>query len=116
MSRKKQDVSKEEVKMIKRVFGKDFNSSEGALTLPATEVCDTGASEGYHSKTHDDGWTIEGEIQEDYYLWVNEFKATHPKLGKVWGNFEDTVFATSKEAYDDFYSKHKPEEWDYGDI
>ena len=102
--------------MITRTFGKDFNSDGGALTLNVSEVTDTDAESGTHTRVHDDGWVITGEIHEDYYVWVNDFVAIHPKLGKVWGDFEHEVYATSKAAYDDFYVKHPPEAWDYGDI
>ncbi len=102
--------------MITRKFGKHFNSSGGALTLNVSEVTDGGEESGTHTKTHDDGWTITGKIHEDYFIWVNEFEAVHPTLGKVWGDFEKKVLATSKKAYDDFHANHKPEAWDYGDI
>ncbi len=62
------------------------------------------------------GWTIDGAIIEDYYEWVNEFEATHPDFGRVWGDYEDVVYADSKEAFDDFYQKHPPDQWDYWDI
>jgi len=66
--------------------------------------------------THDSGWTISGEIKEDYYEWVNEFEANHPVYGKVWGNFESTVYATTESAYQHFIENHPPKEWDYADI
>ena len=88
-----------------REFGKHFFSSGGALTLTPEEI-----------GKHKDGWTITGEIKEDYFEWVNEFEATHPKLGRVYGNFEDKVYATSLKAFNDFYEKHTPSAWDYGDI
>jgi hypothetical protein len=66
--------------------------------------------------THSDGWTIIGEIREDYFTWVNEFLAHHPIHGFVWGDFEDSVFADSKDGFDDFVKNHPPKEWDYGDI
>ena len=66
--------------------------------------------------TNESGWTITGEVHEDYYTWVNEFLATHPDLGIVSGNFESDVYATSKTAYDDFIKHHPPEQWDYHDI
>jgi len=66
--------------------------------------------------THEDGWTIEGQIHDDYYKWVNYFEASHPTHGRVWGDFERTVFATSKEAYNHFIEHHFPESWDYWDI
>lgn len=64
---------------------------------------------------HPDGWTIEGEVHEDYYEWVNDFSATKGDW-KVWGNFEKTVYASSQEAYDDFVTNHSPIDWDYWDI
>lgn len=69
-----------------------------------------------HIGSHPDGWTIEGEIHEDYYEWVNEFKASHPTYGLVWGDFESFVFASSEEAYQHFYQNHPPSSWDYWDI
>ena len=89
--------------MITRKFTRDFNSQ--ARTLRKEDI-----------GTHADGWTIEGEIHEDYYEWVNDFKARHPTLGRVWGNFESEVKATSRAAYDDFIKHHSPQEWDYYDI
>ena len=63
------------------------------------------------------GWIITGEIYEDYYRWVNDFVAT--KIGtNMWvkGNFETTVTASSKKAYDEFVSLFPPDDWDYWDI
>jgi hypothetical protein len=65
---------------------------------------------------NDSGWTIEGEIQQDYFSWVNKFKASHPVHGTVEGDFEDEIQATSREAYDHFVQYHQPELWDYLDI
>lgn len=91
--------------MITRKFGKDFDSLGGALTL---STCYFGKNKS--------GWEIKGEIHQDYYEWINDFTATHPKYGKVWGNFESEVKATSKAAFDHFYKHHAPTAWDYGDI
>jgi len=102
--------------VITKKFGVDFTSSGGALTLEAAEVSDDDPTSGEHTKTHEDGWKITGEVFEDYYTWVNYFSAEHPTLGKVWGDFEDEVFADSEEAFADFYSKHEPSAWDYGEI
>jgi hypothetical protein len=66
--------------------------------------------------THKSGWVIEGQIHEDYYTWVNMFKATHPTYGRVIGDFEKEVFADSKEGYDNFCKHHPVENWDYWDI
>lgn len=64
---------------------------------------------------HENGWIIEGEIQEDYYEWVNDFTA---KKGKMWvkGNFEVEVTASSESAYKEFIKEFPYEEWDYYDI
>lgn len=62
------------------------------------------------------GWTIDAFIHEDYYTWVKEFQAFHPKHGKVKGDFESVVLASSKKAYDQFIKDHPYHEWDYGDI
>lgn len=104
--------------MITKKFGIDFNSDGGALTLNPSEVSENGYTKDkdIQKKTHTDGWTIQGEVHEDYYEWVNDFKATHPIYGKVWGNFEDEVFADSEEGYNHFYTNHEPQAWDYMDI
>lgn len=84
--------------------------------MSASEVTDSGAEDGTHTKTHADGWTITGEIHEDYYVWVNDFRATHPELGTVEGNFEHEVKASSEEAFAHFWKHHEPVAWDYHDI
>ena len=71
---------------------------------------------GEYQFTHKDGWTIKGSIIKDWYFWVNDFEAKHPILGWVQGNFETCVEARSRKAYEDFVSKHPPNEWDYSDI
>ena len=78
-----------------------------AYTLPA----ETGLFE--------DGWTINAEIQEDYYKWINDFEAVKYDGDKVYtvkGNFENEVICSSLEALEDFLTNHMPEEWDYWDI
>lgn len=103
--------------MITKKYGKDFSSEGGALTLDTQEVTDVeGTEAGVHTRHHDDGWVITGRVHEDYYTWVNSFAAYHYTLGWVCGDFEEEVYASSEEAFNDFYSKHKPEAWDYGDI
>jgi hypothetical protein len=80
--------------------------------------------EGHDARTLDpsfigkneSGWTISGEIHEDYYEWINEFEANHELYGKVWGDFEKTVYADSEEGYLDFCKNHPVSEWDYWDI
>ena len=68
---------------------------------------------GFHENS---GWTVEGQIVEDYYEWVNEFEATHPVYGKIKGDFETEVTADSQEGLDHFLTNHPFQEWDYWDI
>lgn len=100
--------------VVKR-FGVDFTSDGGALTLDPSQI-GAQSDTGFWSRTHPDGWTIEGESHEDYFTWVNAFVARHPTLGTVWGDFEGRVYATSEEGFADFYGKHPPTAWDYQDI
>ena len=83
----------------------EVNANYGANTLDTAWIGDNAS-----------GWAIEGEIQHDYYEWVNEFKAQHIVHGKVWGDFEKTVYADTEEGFADFIKHHPPESWDYGDI
>lgn len=62
------------------------------------------------------GWTIVGEVHEDYYVWVNYFEARHPTFGWVKGDYEDEVKAKSKKALEHFMEHHPANEWDYADI
>lgn len=101
--------------VVKR-FGVDFDSPGGALTLDVSSVSELRVEDGTHSRTHADGWTVSGEVHEDYFTWVNEFEASHPVHGFVWGDFESLVFATSEEAFQHFHANHPPSAWDYGDI
>ena len=101
--------------MIVKTFGVDFNSN-GALTLNVSEVSTEKVKNGTHSRIHESGWTISGKVNEDYYVWVNEFEASHKTYGRVWGDFEDKVYADSEEGFQHFYSHHTPEEWNYYDI
>lgn len=107
-------------KMIIKKFGVDFFSEYGALTLNEEDVTDLNINVDYYyteyTKTHDDGWTISGVVKEDYYTWVNEFKAVHPVYGKVWGDFEDKVYADSEIGFQHFWQHHTPTAWDYRDI
>ena len=55
-------------------------------------------------------------MKYDYYRWVNDFVAKHPKYGTVRGNFESVVYATSKKAYKMFTEAFDVTEWDYQSI
>jgi hypothetical protein len=83
---------------------RDFNSM--ARTLDPGDL-------GFHEK---DGWTIEGEVVEDWYEWVNDFTAFHPVYGRIEGNFETEVTAETQLALDHFLHHHPFIEWDYYDI
>lgn len=65
---------------------------------------------------NDSGWVVDADIQEDYFEWVNKFRANHPVYGVVWGDFEKVVYASNKEAYEHFTEHHPAEQWDYWDI
>ncbi len=104
--------------MITKKFGIDFDSKGGALTLAPFEVVqlDDYKHNVEYSRAHKDGWTITGVIHEDFYEWVNDFNAHHPLYGKIKGNFEHKVYATSEEGFTHFWKHHAPQAWDYGDI
>lgn len=96
----------DELKLIK--IEKLPDNPCGALTL----------SPGYLGR-HDDGWEIIGTVHEDYYEWINRFVAyKHDMYNEeiICGDFEETVYATSQKAYDEFIAKYPPEAWDYLDI
>lgn len=90
--------------MIEVQYRKDFSSQ--ARTLPPACL---GANAS--------GWHITGDIHEDYYEWVNEFRAVHTgKMWHVYGDFEGLIKASSPEALEDFLKHHPFTEWDYYDI
>ena len=95
----------------------DYPYDGNALTLDA-HVAHRNKSdvEGMHARAHSDGWIIGADIHEDYYYWINEFWALHPKHGFVFGNFEQEVWAPSRSALDAFMSVFPPNSWDYQDI
>ena len=90
--------------MYIKTFTKPFDSAAHTLSPDYLGFCKKS------------GWTISGEVHEDYYEWVNDFEATHPVYGTIKGDFEEEVQAESREAYDNFVKNFPPEEWDYYDI
>ncbi len=86
-------------------FGIDFHSRDGALTLDP----------GYVLNTQSSGWKITGRIFHTPGF-INEFEAVHPFYGRVWGDFEDKVYADTEEGFNHFYKNHPPNAWDYQDI
>lgn len=86
---------------------RDSYFSTQAITLPPKCV-------GIHE---DLDITVYSSIQEDYYEWVNFFLCVSND-GKEYivGDFEDTVYSSSRDFYDRFNDKFEVEEWDYWDI
>lgn len=92
--------------IITKKFGVDFDSGGySALTLGVDDL-----------GTHEDGWTITGDIVNEGKIWVSDFEATHPIYGKVWGDFQTEVFADSEEGFEHFYENHPPDVWNYQDL
>ena len=65
---------------------------------------------------NDSGWTIEGQIHEDYYTWVCQFTAIHPRYGRVQGSYETIITGYSTAGINHFMKSHPPHVWDYHDI
>lgn len=99
-------------------LAKDSNYS--AYTLSPADVTDLPVidinDEKVYTRTHNDGWTIRGMVKDDYVQWINEFYATHEQYGRIWGDFEDIVYADSKEGFIHFFKNHTPNRWFYADI
>lgn len=94
-----------------------FKEDGMAHTLRAEDVCEDHDSQvGHCTRTHATGWTISGVVKEDWYYWVNDFEAHHPDFGRVWGNFEEAVFADTESGYEAFCAAHPKHVWDYADI
>ena len=100
-----------------------YNAGNGVLTLNFKEVTDLKDPQPSDirkrkcfTRTHDSGWTISAILHEDYFVWVNEFVAIHPKYGYLHGDFEHEVVASSDKAFKRFVKSHPPESWDYEDI
>ena len=86
-------------------------ASSPAYTLSPNEVAEGNytVNDGItYTRTHKDGWTISGEITEDWYEWVNNFEATKEDGSFVKGNFEYEITASSIKAVKDFLKNHAP--------
>lgn len=102
---------------IVKLAGEDWEYNGDALTLRTEEVHKGDVIGGKtYSRTHVDGWTITAKIVEDEYQWINDFEAEHNAYGRVWGNFEDKIYADSEEGFKHFFKRHKPLYWDYESI
>jgi hypothetical protein len=113
--------------MLSKKFTPDFKSQ--ARTLDPLEVFDGYIFHGcgaknvtipdrdkIYTRTHESGWTICAEIKEDWFEWIDDFEASHPIYGKLYGTFEYEVFYETDDALDHFMKHHPFEEWDYYDI
>lgn len=89
-----------------KILGDKFNVLE----------CNSNYSSPEFLVIHENGWTISGTVSEDYYVWINEFHASHPIFGSVGGDFEDFIYASSEEAFENFLEHYPYDEWDYYDI
>lgn len=100
-------------------FAHSFTPSEGEFLVLWGSVVTSAKNFEYraYSKKHSNGWTVCAIPHEDYYVWVNNFIATHPKLGVVCGNYEKPYLsATNLTAFDDFVANFAPRSFDYDDI
>lgn len=68
------------------------------------------------TRIHSNGWTITGNMSNDYYSWVEKFEAIHPTFGKIVGVVDDKIYATSEEGYEDFIKNHPITGMDLDDI
>jgi len=66
-------------------------------------------SEEIYTKTHPDGWTISGQI-DDYECWrewVSKFTAHHPVYGNIFSDLTNfNVISESLESYNHFITYH----------
>jgi hypothetical protein len=100
--------------VVRKEYGEDFVSD----LADSCGSCAFTLSPDYLKADPEDvnGWLLLGDVKEDYFEWINEFEAFNPKFGRVWGNFELTVYADSEEGYQDFVKYFPPNSWGYGDI
>jgi len=62
-----------------------------------------------YKKKHPSGWKISAKINEDYILFISDFKASHPHYGKLYGDYDKIIYAESDEAYNHFIENHPPD-------
>jgi hypothetical protein len=104
--------------MVRKVRGKDYGpQGTSACTLPLTAVAEAEeVRDGTFTKVHPDGWTITGDLVQEWVCFVNNFSAVNQNGDWVRGDFGTVVWASSEEAFDDFVAAHPFHEWDYEDI
>lgn len=58
------------------------------------------------------GWIIEAKrVQSEFYAefsWIEEFKATHPIHGIVFGDYQSKVYASTNKAFEHFHQYYFP--------
>jgi|TARA_R110000851_G_C12686460_1_gene524448 hypothetical protein len=89
----------------------DYPYDDFAITLREEVLGEDAEIDVETTHLNESGWTITGILREDHYYYVKDFKATHKDFGVVEGNFEDVIYAASKEAFDHFYKNHTPKSW-----
>jgi len=48
-----------------------------------------------YSRTHKNGWTISGQIVEDWVSWVPFITASHKIYGIIYGDFSEEIIVVS---------------------
>lgn len=97
--------------------------SSGQIVVPGAKFApsrfDSPAWDGDNEGTHSSGWTIKalnrhlpGDLYEDHFT---AFEAEHPQLGRVWGDINDDIMATTEEGLKHFF-QHHPIDTDTRDV
>jgi hypothetical protein len=72
-----------------------------------------------YSRTHKNGWTISGQIEEDWVSWVSFITAFHKSYGIIYGHFSEEIIVVSDnpdEALFHFLDNNTPLVWNSWDI
>lgn len=106
---------------IKPRFKMDYAKDNGIENFKRRSITLSpyvGAYADYNPVTDEDEevFTVQACISEDYYKWINFFIITSPKGDYMFGDFENTVYASNKKFYGVVMQKDLVEVWDCGDI
>lgn len=72
-----------------------------------------------YSRTHKNGWTISGQIVEDYVSWVPFITAFHKNYGIIYGDFSEEIIVVSNnpdKTLFNFLDNNMPLVWTSWDI
>ena len=72
-----------------------------------------------YSRTHKNGWTISGQIVEDWVSWVPFITASHKNYGIIYGDFSEEIIVVSDnsdKALFHFLDNNMPLVWTSWDI